>query len=158
MTHVDKAEAWDAVAEKNAELTRLRSERDKALADCRAAINTRKRHELVIDELREENERLRSDLEKAQSEQKRWEHLAEKCWAERDDEFNRRLPETLAQIEREAAFRSDLKKAIEALKEARNSLNWCAREGRMAAPSLHEYPKKWAANVDAILSELENSK
>ena len=44
------------------EITRLRAERDKALADCQAAITTRRRHEIVIDELREENERLRATL------------------------------------------------------------------------------------------------
>jgi len=116
---------------------------------------------------RAELTRLRSELEEAKSEQKRWEHLAQKCWDERDAEFNRRLPETLMQIEREAALRSDLEKAKEALKPFADEFqeNWQGYHDYtddddmslddMSGTSLTAAHLRTAAR---ILSELENSK
>jgi hypothetical protein len=42
---------------------------------------------------------------------------------------------------------------MEALRKAHESLLWCAREGRMASPSLHQYPAKWADEVAAVLAK-----
>lgn len=51
-----------------------------------------------------------------------------------------------------------VKELVEALRQAHEALLWCARDGRMASPLLHQYPAKWAAEVGAALAKLEGGK
>lgn len=54
-----------------------------------------------------------------------------------------------------AAEREKNAKLVEALQKTHDALLWCARDGRMASPSLHQYPAKWAAEAGATLANTE---
>ena len=44
---------------------------------------------------------------------------------------------------------------VEALETAHECLLWCAREGRMASPSLSRYPERWVDNLAAVLAKIK---
>lgn len=51
-----------------------------------------------------------------------------------------------------AALTAERDALREALQKAHEALLWCARDGRMASPLLHQYPAKWAEEARAALT------
>lgn len=61
-----------------------------------------------------------------------------------------------------AAYKATVKTApdlmaelVDALETAHECLLWCAREGRMASPSLSRYPERWAENLALKLAKIK---
>lgn len=44
---------------------------------------------------------------------------------------------------------------VEALETAQGWLLWCAREGRMASPSLSRFPERWAEDLALKLTKIK---